>query len=393
MRQWRWDALEIYDVDERTWMPHCVAWVAHQIRCNNPQAAEVHRRNWGHDGHRYPLMRPWRQDPITAMAVAQELARCGHPDCQECQALPGRVTPTAAEAGMAAAEQWLEAGEHARALDLLRDLSGRLHMPPPWWRPQLSLRYHLTLGDALRATDEPAKAARCYERLLSLEMSSGLPAAELANTWGRLTVSRAAAGEASGAAEAFEHCIALSDGLPHHAWSYRYGQQLLKQEAWTPARQALRLASEQADPDHARINDALLWALAQELVDRAAADTAIPPTLHDLFSRTTARLKAVYTEQGSRAGLDIVVRGEVLYLVACGRAEAALEQLTRHTLGRSPDRILAHVWWALAEALQALDEPDAAATACAVVAQWGEAGSARLAERAAARLAAGARRS
>ena len=87
MSKWRWDKLEIYSAKDRTWVPLCAALVAHQIRQGVSEATEIHRRCWGHDGHRYPQMQPWRRDPIVVLAVERELVRCGCPGCIDCMTL------------------------------------------------------------------------------------------------------------------------------------------------------------------------------------------------------------------------------------------------------------------------------------------------------------------
>jgi tetratricopeptide (TPR) repeat protein len=373
------DKLEIYSGSERSWTALCVAQVAHQIRQGVPQAMELHRRSWGNDGHRYPKMQPWQRDPITVLAVERELVRCGYPGCPDCKDLSGVTDPSIADVAMAEAERLLDAEEHSQTLRLLRDLSGEYRKPPAWWSPPQCARYFLVLGDTLHASGDSAAAVQCYETLISLEESLETSRAGQANTWGRMTVSRAAVGDVAGAAEAFQACTVLADGMPHHAWSYHYGCTLLQQEDWTNARRALNLASEQADPDHARINDALLWGLSQEMIGLVVSGAGAPPELHALFEQTISRLRAAYIEHSNQAGLDIVVRGEVLYLAVCGREEDALVRLREHSADRTPDNVLAHVWWALAETLRQLGQAEASQAAYAVVAQWGADGNARLA--------------
>lgn len=389
MSKRRWDKLAIYSVTERDWVSLCTAQIAHQIRQGITQAMEIHRRSWGHDGHRYPQMQPWRRDPIMVMAVERELVRCGYPGCSDCQSLPGVSEPSIADAAMEEAERLLDAEEHSQTLRLLRDLSeaGR-RLAPEWWSPPQRARYFLVQGDALHASGDPAAAVPCYEALIALEESLETSRAGQANTWGRMTVSRAASGDVEGAAEAFRACTVLADGMPYHAWSYHYGCTLLQQGDWTSARRALYLASEQADPDHARINDALLWGLTQEMIELVAAGAPIPPALHELFERTITRLRAVYIEYENQDGLDIVARGEKLYRAVCGHPAEALAQLHAHTGERAPSNVLTHVWWALAEALRQLGHERESHAAYAVVAAWGEDGNARLAQRAAALIGA-----
>lgn len=384
--------LEIYSGQTRSWERRCVAWVAWQVRSGRQPSMQIHRLGWGRDGSRYPIMRSWRSDPITVMAVRQELARCGHPGCSDCDGIPGGLQPTASAASLVMAEACLQAQDHAKVIRLLTDLSEEWHAPPDWWPLPHRARFLEALGDALRHSGRPAAASPCYSQLLVLEAELGEPSAGLANTWGRLAMSRAESGDAPGAEAAFAACVELAGGLPHHGWGYHYGVWLGRRGAWSQARAALLLSRATASPDHPRIRGALLWATLQELLARTASNggsgPAEPGAQHRLVHETISQLRAIYTARDNPVGLDIVSRGEALERVLQGRFSEAVAGLRAHIGPRAPSSHLAHVWWALAEGLRALGGTATARPAYAILVEWGADGNARLAQRSAAILAA-----